>query len=750
MEALLKLPQHTVKVIITTRIWPQSLALLEAGRQKLIRLDEGLGAQHSEGLVRALDPENEATMATATPEQLVEAYEVTRGNPRALELLAAAMAYDRSADLGEELRKLSIQPENYVNEALVGDAYRRLDPTAQRVMQALASFGQPVPAEAVDKLLAPQAIKARSKDVLERLVRFVLAERNEAGYFLHSRDRQYILKSFKADAIQTSTELDLLRRTDTSIPAATIRSLTVQLEAAVNPFDRARTVELCETLIGWLRSSDGPFPEPSARRVLATLRRRRQFPLMVRVADALIASGTDGTTIRRQYAQGLLDQGLTAAGLDVLDAAIAAADPIEQAEVQALVGRAHRDRYLATDAAATSRRRLHLEQAIHAYYDTFIEDPSRLWHGINAVALLDRATRDGVALAAFPHPSETAQRLAEQVLVAVEAKGDQQTVWDRATAVEANLALGRFGEALEWLDTYLADPSIDEFEYESMLRQLAEVWGLAANTGPGSTLLPLLQAKLLQREGGEVLVGPSEVDKPEPQPSPEGDAFRRVFGTQRFTTTRWFENALDRCRGVARIQDEVGDGVGTGFLVVGTDLHPGLPPVVLITNAHVIPKAIQPDEAFLAFRGLEDFTEPGVRVRRVLWSSPPNELDATIVEPEQLPAGVLSCPLARNLPPLDADPRERVHVIGHPLGRPDLQLSILDNHLLDYDDTVVHYRSPTEPGSSGSPVMDKRWAVIALHHSGDNEMPRLHGTGVYEANEGIRIDQIQKALLRDL
>ena len=70
--------------------------------------------------------------------------------------------------------------------------------------------------------------------------------------------------------------------------------------------------------------------------------------------------------------------------------------------------------------------------------------------------------------------------------------------------------------------------------------------------------------------------------------------------------------------------------------------------------------------------------------------------------------------------------------------------------LLDYDGTLVHYRAPTEPGSSGSPVLNKRWSVIALHHSGDNEMPRLHGTGVYEANEGIRIDQIQSALLRDL
>ena len=40
-------------------------------------------------------------------------------------------------------------------EVLVGDAFDRLDPLARRVMQALAVFGMPVPAVAVDDLLHP-------------------------------------------------------------------------------------------------------------------------------------------------------------------------------------------------------------------------------------------------------------------------------------------------------------------------------------------------------------------------------------------------------------------------------------------------------------------------------------------------------------------------------------------------------------------------------------------------------------------
>jgi len=529
-------------------------------------------------------------------------------------------------------------------------------------------------------------------------------------------------------------------------------ALVRQVERAVATFDHPRTNQLCEELIARVRSSDEPFPEQLAKRVLAALRRKRQFQLMARVADALIVSGRDGMVIYRQYAQALLDQGLTGAGLGVLAAGMAAGDDAdERAELRGLMGRAHKDRYVATDPAAGRRRALHLERSVAAYHQAWVEDGTRLWHGINATALLDRAARDGVALAAFSDPKAAADRLAEEVLAAVGEPSEHTLVFDLATAVEANVALGRFEQAHQWLDRYVAHPQADAFELASTLRQLTEVWGLTADSEPGSTLLPVLQAELLARgEGGEVTVGPTDVDNHALTRMDQDRRLQKVFGSERFTTTRWFSNALDRCRAVARIQDEVGDGVGTGFLVEGAGLHPNLPAVVLLTNAHVIPKAIQPEDVFLAFRGLEDYAEPGVRVRRVLWSSPPNELDATIVEPEQLPAGVLACPLARNLPLLDADPRERVYVIGHPLGRPDLQLSILDNHLLDYDAILLHYRAPTEPGSSGSPVFNKRWAVIALHHSGDNEMPRLHGTGVYEANEGIRIDQIQAALQRDL
>ena len=45
-------------------------------------------------------------------------------------------------------------PDNVVKE-VVGEAFSRLDPTAQRLMQALAIYRRPVTPAAVDYLLQP-------------------------------------------------------------------------------------------------------------------------------------------------------------------------------------------------------------------------------------------------------------------------------------------------------------------------------------------------------------------------------------------------------------------------------------------------------------------------------------------------------------------------------------------------------------------------------------------------------------------
>ena len=63
---------------------------------------------------------------------------------------------------------------------------------------------------------------------------------------------------------------------------------------------------------------------------------------------------------------------------------------------------------------------------------------------------------------------------------------------------------------------------------------------------------------------------------------------------------------------------------------------------------------------------------------------------------------------------------------------------------------VIRYETDTEPGSSGSPVFDNGWEIIALHHSGGDRAPSDPSGNTWLNNEGIRIDAIVKDLLSQL
>jgi hypothetical protein len=172
-----------------------------------------------------------------------------------------------------------------------------------------------------------------------------------------------------------------------------------------------------------------------------------------------------------------------------------------------------------------------------------------------------------------------------------------------------------------------------------------------------------------------------------------------------------------------------------------------------VTNAHVVsgdvPDALHPDAAQVTFRAIDRSGNGGggYGIARILWTCLPHQLDATIVELNNCPPAALLCPVAARRPRMNSDPPPRTYIIGHPSGTEQLMLSIHDNLVLDGDDTRIHYRTPTEGGSSGSPVFNREWEVIALHHKGLEKMPRLHGhPGTYAANEGIWLDRIKGEL----
>lgn len=74
----------------------------------------------------------------------------------------------------------------------------------------------------------------------------------------------------------------------------------------------------------------------------------------------------------------------------------------------------------------------------------------------------------------------------------------------------------------------------------------------------------------------------------------------------------------------------------------------------------------------------------------------------------------------------------RLNVIQHPQGRKK-EVAVQDNTLEGVYTNVIHYVSDTDFGSSGSPVLNNTWDLMALHHA---RFP------AHSANEGIRIDKI--------
>ncbi|HEY5990718.1 MAG TPA: DNA/RNA non-specific endonuclease, partial [Streptosporangiaceae bacterium] len=80
-----------------------------------------------------------------------------------------------------------------------------------------------------------------------------------------------------------------------------------------------------------------------------------------------------------------------------------------------------------------------------------------------------------------------------------------------------------------------------------------------------------------------------------------------------------------------------------------------------------------------------------------------------------------------------------VTIVQHPEGQKK-QVALRDNRIVDVFDEFLHYEADTEPGSSGSPVFNDQWELVALHHASvpAPEHPEL---GKF-VNEGIRVSRL--------
>ena len=511
------------------------------------------------------------------------------------------------------------------------------------------------------------------------------------------------------------------------------------------------------------------LPVDSARNAAAVLIKNRHYEHARTIAQRWAQQRGFDPLLGKLHAQALINltaldeaEKVLSEGLPQLRARKNDANAIMQIpEFEGLLGRVFKQRYVATrdlNWLVSSRER---------YLQTYREGRFRYWHGINAAALRVHEEREGLPGSALPSSSE----LAKEVLEIARERyfADPNDAFAAATVSEAYLALGDCDAAEFWLYRFLMHPAVKSFDMESYDRQIREIWNGNPLVGVGACAdrLSAIMARHLAKTERRFFISPADVR--ETKRSIDGlsdeelQKLEKNFSGESTLSLQSIRMLLNACESIGCVMTASGERVGTGFLLSGSAFSgAGDCAPVFVTNAHVISSevlnAVDPAEAFVTFE--VESTVKGTlviyKVGEVLFTSPPGDLgvtnnvgqdlDVTIVRLIGLPTTVRALNKARNLPLIDS--KTRVYVVGHPRGS-GLQISLQDSRLLDVDDSerLVHYRTPTDPGSSGSPVFNSKWEVVALHHGGSFSVPRLHGSGVYEANEGISLQAIEKAWL---
>lgn len=535
------------------------------------------------------------------------------------------------------------------------------------------------------------------------------------------------------------------------------RKSPTQLAEAVQTFDHRSAHQICHAFVQRLWAEEEACQKTVASKVLETLRRKRLFDLTTLVSEALLQTGSRSWVVYRQYVQALIELGSLIAAertllslLTQLSRIVPKSEAIahEYNQLRGLLGRVYKQRYV-NDAMADRRPGEYLQKAIDHYQEVFKDEPE-IWHGINVVALLWRARHDNVKVTTTLDFEALAKTLLERIERSRSA-GDAGK-WEYATAVEACLALNDPRQAAGWLSDYLHHAEADHFEYGSTYRQFKEIWLLDPTESPGDLLLAPLYSRVLRRPGGDLQLSSGEILALQ---GLSKRTYEKVYGVDESVSLRWMYLAMARCQLVGKVVNTVGQGVGTGFLVKEKHLFQKKEAEtdrwLFLTNSHVVSARgvdhTNPDRLRVEFSRLKKSgnkaAESVMKVKKVIMESPPKELDYSIVSLDGKIKHQPESP-SLNLNELALGGEERIYIIGHPLGG-DLQLSLHDNHLLDMDSTRMHYRTPTRPGSSGSPVFDSEWNLIGIHHMGSWEMRKLHDKeGIYEANQGIRLKAIRK------
>ena len=222
----------------------------------------------------------------------------------------------------------------------------------------------------------------------------------------------------------------------------------------------------------------------------------------------------------------------------------------------------------------------------------------------------------------------------------------------------------------------------------------------------------------------------------------------RILGSENhLVKINWLQKAIQASKSVCQVLRADG-AKGTGFI-----LKDGY----LMTNFHVLPDSIEAASAKIIFDYEEDLFGNMRKTSEFFLDaddskfSPVDEFDFAYIKIKDNLANPLS---QWNFLELDTFSIPQINnpvtIIQHPLGQ-SKQIALTANRIIGINGQKLLYETDTERGSSGSPVFNNDWKVIALHHAGmtaeDGGLVINPETGEKRgANEGILIKKIAEKI----
>lgn len=202
-----------------------------------------------------------------------------------------------------------------------------------------------------------------------------------------------------------------------------------------------------------------------------------------------------------------------------------------------------------------------------------------------------------------------------------------------------------------------------------------------------------------------------------------------------FLPIAFLEKGTKVSRSVVRIVCPDGSK-GTGFLTNEN---------LIVTNHHVIASSQEAEHSRIEFNAQQ--SSRGTFLEVVAFDLDPNKGFATSPATDGDDWTIIRVKGDANqdwgaisLADSRAEVNGYVNIIQHPEGGPK-QVALYHNVVAYVDDRRIQYMTDTMPGSSGAPVFDSEWEVVALHHAG-GWLAEPSTKRVHFRNEGIAVHLI--------